>query len=426
MRIGYLLADPGIGIFGSKGASVHAQEMIRAFRALGHEVTVFCTKRGDKHDDPTSASVPSDLADLPVFVVPVSGAKTAAAREAAVARASARMAELAAEGDFDFLYERYSLFSTAGATARRRGVAPLVIEVNSPLLSEQRLHRSLHDEPTAARATRESFSRADLLSCVSAPVAEWALELLGTDTTAGDRSPRVRVTPNGVDPARFTPGPRASRNRVIIGFLGTLKPWHGTDLLLRAFARVLQTQPGSGPQPGLRIIGGGPEQEHLESLATELGIGERVEFTGPVSPAQVPQLLADLDIATAPYPAPAAQAGHYFSPLKVYEYLAAGIPVVASALGELPALLQGRPSTAERTGIPGGTWAEEDAPAAGVTVTPGDSEALARALTRLIQDPALRADLGAAGRRRVEAEHSWVQRAQSVLAAVPAREVSSR
>lgn len=429
MRIGYLLPDPGIGIFGSKGASVHAQEMIRAFRALGHEVTVFCTKRGDKHEDPGSVSVPSDLADLPVFVVPVSGVKGAAAREAAVFRVAARMADLAAEGDFDLLYERYSLFSTAGAAARRRSGVPLIIEVNAPLLSEQKVHRSLHDELTADRATRESFTQADLLSCVSAPVAEWARRLLAEDAPTADRTPYVRVTPNGVNPARFTPRRPESwtrqDNTVTIGFLGTLKPWHGTDLLLQAFARVLEQGPERrlGVRLGVRIIGGGPERQRLESLAMELGIRERVEFTGPVPPAQVPALLSGLDIATAPYPAPGDPAEHYFSPLKVYEYLAAGVPVIASALGELPQLLDGRATSG------GGAESDgrrEEPTAAGVTVMPGDPEALAQAMLQLIGDPARRARMGAAGRRLIEAEHSWSMRAQSVLAEIPALEVAQR
>ncbi|MGJ9405351.1 glycosyltransferase family 4 protein [Nesterenkonia aurantiaca] len=439
MRIGYLLPDPGIGIFGSKGASVHAQEIIRALRTLGHQVTVFCTKRGDRHDDPGSASVPEDLADLPVFVVPVSGAKGAQAREAAVARAAGRMADLAAEGDFDLLYERYSLFSTAGAAARRLCGAALIIEVNAPLLSEQRQHRSLHDEPTALRATLESFTQADLLSCVSAPVADWAHRLLAEHQPGTEAAPTVRVIPNGVDPWRFRLEPahlqhldqqthpdRGPRDAVTIGFLGTLKPWHGTELLLRAIAQVLEHKPE--PQLRLRIIGGGPELQPLESLAAELGIRERTEFTGPVSPAQVPQLLAGVDIATAPYPAPGTEAEHYFSPLKVYEYLAAGVPVIASAVGELPRLLQGDAQPAGTGGTTsagtGGTEPAGGPVAVGITVPPGDVEMLARALIRLIHDPVRRARMGAAGRRLVEDQHSWVQRAQQVLAELPAQKVN--
>lgn len=186
------------------------------------------------------------------------------------------------------------------------------------------------------------------------------------------------------------------------------------------------------PELRLRIIGGGPERQRLESLAAELRIDERVEFTGSVAPSEVPQLLAGLDIATAPYPLPDAGAEHYFSPLKVYEYLAAGLPVVASAVGELPQLLQGGPETpalpvtrgeASTQGQPLGA---RETVAPGLTVPPGDIELLAQALWRLSHDPAQRARMGAAGRRLVEDEHSWVQRALSVLEQVPVWKAAQR
>src|SRR5690625_1269875 len=128
MKIAYILADPGIGIFGTKGGSVHAQEMIRAFRLAGHEVTVYCTKRGNVADDASTEAVPQDLRDLPIFLVPVAGIKGAQAREQAVARAATRMAALAADQSYDLIYERYSLFSAAGAQLSRTTGAPLVLE----------------------------------------------------------------------------------------------------------------------------------------------------------------------------------------------------------------------------------------------------------------------------------------------------------
>src|SRR5699024_7317160 len=145
---------------GTKGASVHAQEMIRALRQLGHHVTVYCTKRGNQADVPRTEAVPEDLRDLAVFVVPVAGVKGAAAREQAVARSAARMAVLAAESRYDLIYERYSLFSAAGATIAETTSTPLILEVNAPLLSEQATHRSLHDVAAAQRSTVRSFAAA--------------------------------------------------------------------------------------------------------------------------------------------------------------------------------------------------------------------------------------------------------------------------
>src|SRR5699024_6425288 len=178
------------------------------------------------------------------------------------------------------------------------------------------------------------------------------------------------------------------------GFVGTLKPWHGTDLLLHALARTDQ-------RLELDICGTGPQQEELELLAAELGITQRVRFHGAVAPEHVPEFLHGLDIATAPYPA----GEHYFSPLKVYEYLAAGLPVVASAIGTIPALL-------------------EDGEL-GVLVEPGDVAALAGALAALAADPARhppprRPRLAAAGRDSAVREHDWRLRCRGMLARLEA------
>ncbi len=134
MRIAYALLDPGIGVFGTKGASVHVQEVIRALRADGHHVTVFCTRVNDDG--------PADLADLEVrrHRLPTgSGAE----REQAVAAASVAIAEEIAAGDFDLVYERYSLFSDTAARLTRPAAPgaraiPSILEVNAPLIAEQR------------------------------------------------------------------------------------------------------------------------------------------------------------------------------------------------------------------------------------------------------------------------------------------------
>ncbi|ATG50372.1 glycosyltransferase [Brachybacterium vulturis] len=378
MRIAYALLDPGIGVFGTKGASVHVQEVIRALRAEGHEVTVFCTR--------TNQDVPADLADLEVHRHRLP-AGTPAEREQAVAAASAEIAREIAAGGFDLVYERYSLFSDTAArlsapTDPGSRAIPSILEVNAPLIAEQREHRSLADEEGALGATRRQLHGASLVSCVSEAVAQWTREM-------GAAPERVVLTPNGVNTTRITPAPRplavsAPDAPVTVGFVGTLKPWHGTDLLLRAIARTEE-------RLRLDICGTGPQQGELERLAAELGIADRVRFRGAVAPAQVPGILHGLDIAAAPYPA----GEHYFSPLKVYEYLAAGLPTVASAIGTIPALLGH------------GTL--------GVLVEPGDVQDLATALDELAADPGRRAHLAVRARDSAVAEHDWRSRCRELL-----------
>ena len=115
-------------------------------------------------------------------------------------------------------------------------------------------------------------------------------------------------------------------------------------------------------------------------------------------PADVAAQLHRMDVACAPYP---ARGSGYFSPLKVYEYLAAGLPVVASAVGQLPAALDGG--------------------RLGRLVRPGDAGALAAALAELRADAGRRAELRAAGRRAVLERHTWAQVVQRTLAHAPGR-----
>lgn len=374
-RLAYVCTDPGIPVFGTKGASVHVQEVVRAFRALGWTVTVYCTRRGDL--------VPADLVDLEV-VERRPTHREPAAREAELRDLGAALARRVVDDGADLVYERYALFASAGAEAAEALGCPLVVEVNAPLLEEQATHRVLVDAERAWSATQRTLLAADSLVCVSEPVAGWVRGVVG-------RGDGVHVVPNGVntDRIRPTPAPRDASTGFTVGFVGTLKPWHGVDVLVRAFAAAAE------PDWRLLVCGDGPERAPLAALCDELGV--RAVFTGAVAPEHVPDHLAALDVAVAPYPdAP----DHYFSPLKVYEYLSAGLPVVASRIGQTEDVLV------------------DDA--TGVLVAPGDVDALAAALRALRDDPVRRRRLGDAGRRLVEAEHGWDRVVDRVLASIPA------
>ncbi|MDU0349312.1 glycosyltransferase family 4 protein [Actinomyces sp. MRS3W] len=373
MRIAYICADPGIPVFGSKGASVHIQEVVRALRRTGHDVTVYAVRRG--------TLVPADLTDLPVRIVKVH-ADDPAARERAQATAAAELARQVREDGADLVYERYSLFSTALAELADAGI-PGVLEINSPLIDEQRHHRTLVDEAGALAALRTQVRAARSTVCVSEPVRRWVCR--HTD------APRAVTIPNGVNLERLRPFPE-DPDGVVVTFVGTLKPWHGVADLLRAAALAQEDW-------SLRIVGDGPEREALQAQADALGL--EVDFRGPVAPQDVPAALAGSAIGVAPYPDLGGEDEQYFSPLKVLEYLAAGLPVVASAVGQLPRLLDG----------------------IGVLVPPSDPAALASALDALSLTPQLRARRGELGRRRAEKHHSWDGVVRQALAQVEVQHV---
>ena len=370
MRIAYICCDPGIPVFGTKGASVHIQEVVRELRAAGHEVVLYALRSGEH--------VPADLTDLELRLETVSDVAPAE-REQAQVRAAQRIASRVIADGADLVYERYSLFSTALADIAAAIGVPGVLEVNAPLIDEQRRHRSLVDASGAEQALRRQVGAARATVCVSDPVADWVRRHTADVPDADAVADRIHTVPNGVSVRRIQPQP-ADPDRVVVTFVGTLKPWHGVADLITAASLARQ-------QWTLRIIGDGPEMETLRAQAERLGV--EADFRGAIAPEEIPTHMAGSAIGVAPYPDLGGLEQQYFSPMKVLEYLAAGLAVVASDVGQIPQLL------------------EEGSQLHGVLVTPSDPTALAAALDDLAASPQRRARMGRNGRLLAEERHSW-------------------
>jgi glycosyltransferase involved in cell wall biosynthesis len=346
------------------------QEVIRAFSSMGMEIDLFTAR--------PEGTPPSGLNSVVLHELPAAAGSDGAAREqAALAANDVLQAVLEREGPFDMVYERYSLWSFAGMEYARSAQAPGLLEVNAPLIEEQAEHRGLVDRASALQVAERVFASADVLIAVSDSVKSYLEQY---PAAAG----RIHVIANGVNPNRFPPDLAPSWPRVAgtftVGFVGTLKPWHGLATLAEAFALFYRANPKSC----LLIVGDGPERERFQQDLAARGVREGAYFTGSVAPEEVPGLLASMDIGVAPYP---SSQGFYFSPLKVYEYLAAGLPVVASSIGQLADLIE--------DGVNG------------LLCPPGDAVALAGSMARLSCDPAWRKRLGQAARATVLRQHTW-------------------
>jgi glycosyltransferase involved in cell wall biosynthesis len=179
------------------------------------------------------------------------------------------------------------------------------------------------------------------------------------------------------------PGPLPAEP--VVGYAGHLYAWKGVDALLRALALT--------PDVRALVVGGHerePDLARLKALARELGVDTRVTFTGHVEPSKVPGLLAQAMILVLPNPASAIST-HFTSPLKLFEYMAAGRAIVAS---DLPAI---------REVLRDGETA--------LLVEPADPAAIAEAVERLIEDHAFAQRLARAAHARA-AEFTWARRAE--------------
>jgi alpha-maltose-1-phosphate synthase len=372
MRIAYVTADFGIPVFGTKGASIHVRELTRALASLGHEVLILTPRAGD--------------ARPPGFDVPVHELRPQTGRRRAYGRELRRRGRPLLQAFApDLVYERYSLFGTGGTRLARDLGVPLVLEVNAPLAAEHARYRGLDHPESALRVERTLLRTADRVIAVSSGVARWLQDL-------GVAEDRVTVVPNGVDTARFRPA-GAERAAVrdalgldgaVVGFVGSLKPWHDVATLVRALALLTE-------RVHLLVVGDGPERERLHTEAEQAGID--ATFTGSVPYESIPAYLSALDVAVAPY---AADDGFYFSPLKLVEYLAAARPVVAAAVGDIRHCI--------RRGETGWLY------------TPGDADGLAAAIREALSEPARAAAVADAGRAHVRAEHTWERNARRVVA----------
>ena len=287
----------------------------------------------------------------------------------------------------DVVYERNSMFNAATGMACRRLGLPYVLFVEADeILEHDYMGRPLTGwlRWRSRRIFRHNLQAADRIICVSAQLKRhladnWAV-----------LEEKMVVFPNAVDVARFQPDPEIrARTRARLGittepliiFVGSFYEWHDVATLLAAFAQCLVVH----PEGRLVLIGDGEQRERMERRAAELGLNSAVQFTGLLPRDEIPAMMGAADIAVAPYP----KLDHdiWLSPLKLYEYLAAGAVVVASSVGQITDVIRDGQN--------------------GLLVPPADVNALASKLSCLMEEPELRQVLSQQARQDAVENHSW-------------------
>ncbi len=371
------------------GQAVHIRALQRAFVEEGHVVEeVALVSRGGapaaKGAGPAKSSPWRALTRLPRF-----------AREIAEYGYSvvAKRRVLAAARRFrpDFVYERYAFGNQGGLRAARELELPFALEVNSPMVLELSKTRGLSFPNYARKIEDRIFRSADLVCVVTGVLGEMLVEY-------GTPRERILVTPNGVHLEQFAhadaESKRAARRELalpesplVFGFTGYYRDWHRLELVVEALARRELAD------AHLVLIGEGPARAELEARARSCGVESRVHFAAARPHDEIPRLLAAFDVALVPAINP------YASPLKLHEYMAAALPVIAPDQPNLREVLA----------------ANENA----LLVAPGDGDALGAALVRLALDAPLRRRLGHAARNTViERDLTWRGNAKRVVRAI--------
>jgi glycosyltransferase involved in cell wall biosynthesis len=359
MRIAYLSTDPTIAYRGTRGAAVRLGELAAALARDGAEVLLVA-----------AASVPGPPAPPHVTVEALPGPRPSASTTARLAAEPGRQAWLVnrlRSFGADALYEPLALHSSAGSAAADQMGIPHLVELSAPLLDAASAAKRLYHPADAQRMEHEVLARAAVVFAATSVLADYAV---------GRGASRVEILPNAAGSAPFAPRADRTGDPVAV-FVSSMQAWHGIDTIIEAWQRL------GDAAPRLRVVGDGPWRREL------VNAGLDVERSVPHE--RIPSLLASADIGLAPY---ASGAARYLSPLKVFEYLAAGLAVVASDL----------PGVTDHFGAD-----------TVVPVPAGSAPALADAVSQLAGDATSRARLGAAGRDAVAAGHTWAHRARHVL-----------
>jgi glycosyltransferase involved in cell wall biosynthesis len=364
MRLLYVALDQRVP--GTLGGSVHVQSVAQGLAARGHEVHV-ATRPGGRW--------PSGGVTWHAMAPPLGRRELRWSRSAAIGRLARRI-------DADLIMERYHNFGGEGVLAAARLGLPAVLEVNAPVIDypgsgKARLDRALLFEPM--RRWRDHICRK--VSLFVTPSAEilpsWIDRRHVLEVEWGADIDRFRPDAPGTPPFRRKDG------RVLCVFAGAFRSWHGVVHLSAALSRL---HAAGDDRFGAVFIGDGPERAAAARAARDV---PGVTFTGALPHADLPAALAAADIGVAPFD-PSKHAplrlGFYWSPLKIFEYMAVGLPVVAPALPRLRRLVEH-----EREGL---------------LYDPRDPRGLDRALVALAS-PAVRRRMGAAARQRVVRDFSW-------------------
>jgi len=389
--LAYLRPQPGLHYMGAYvgGAATHTTGVINGLLDEGVDVHVYATDRPERIDRARFTETP--LRRLYSFV-----------HWLTLFEYSRELVQRAAAERVDAVYQRYELGSYAGLELSERLRVPLVLEYNGSEIwaaQEWGVQRVPLADTLLALEDR-NLEYASLIVVVSEVLKEQLVSERGVPAA------KVLVNPNGVDvaalerlreqaPAQW----RAATGRSeapTVGFVGTFGLWHGVKVLPAMIEAVARERPDAR----WVLVGDGLLFDEVRAEIAGRGMADRTELTGVLPHERAVEALAACDVLVSPH-VPNPDGSRFFgSPTKLFEYMGLARPVVASDLEQIGEVIEH-----ERTGL---------------LCPPGDADAAAAAVVRLLGDAALRERLAAAALEAADARYSWAAHARRILGALAA------
>lgn len=293
------------------------------------------------------------------------------------------------------IYQRHSVFNASGVILASKFNVPLILEVNNSEVWAKKNWSRLFFEKLATKIENFALQNADVIGVVSEVTKNQIKDFCENES-------KIVINPNGVDPEKFSPDVDGNQikkelkleNYFVVGFIGTFSRWHGVETLFDAAVKVIE----QNDKIKFLLIGDGNLKSNLELKTHQLGLDEKIIFTGIIPHDRAPEYLAACDVLVSPHLGFEDGTKFFGSPTKLFEYMAMGKPIIASDLEQIGEIIQNEIN--------------------GLKFSPGNVDQLVKCIFRLFKDPELGARLGKKAREDVIQNYTWKQNAYRVLSRV--------
>jgi glycosyltransferase involved in cell wall biosynthesis len=396
MKILYLASNPTYKLDANSGYVSHIKGVINAFTKKGHQVNIIIGKNNNKKSDigkldiGTNSKVKLIKRFIPNFLWQTG-------RELSLMKWNkkifGKLNEIVKEFHPDIIYERANYLSISGVKIGQKHNIPVFIESNAILSWEKQIRsgRSLIDF-LGKRSEKYIYDNCSSIFTVSEPLKERITKEYNIEED------KIIAVSNGVGPEELNPTISSKKIKeklaipekdIIVGYLGSIFPWHGLDNLIKAAKTCLKEM------PDLRflIVGDGEPREALERKTREYKIDKKVIFTGRISKKEVPDYLQIMDICV--YPGSQKQINWYGSPIKLFEYGIMRKPIICYKSKVTENILDDLKD--------------------GYLIPSGSVEALSKGILKLASEPNLRKKLGKNFQRKVLNNYTWDKIGENIL-----------